>query len=222
MNGVIGEVLPLALAVAVSPIPIIAAILLLLSPRARGASVGFLLGWVLGVVIVVVLFTLISGSLPEDDGGTSPVVAIVKLLLGVLLLFVALRQWRTRPKEGQPPELPKWMSAIDSVTAVRALLLGLALSALNPKNLAMGISAGVSIGTGGLSGGQVTIAIVVFVLIAISSVAIPVIGFLLASTRLKPALESLRVWLVANNAAVMTVLLLVLGVTSIGKGIASL
>ena len=48
MSFVIGEILPLALGIAISPIPIIAAILMLLSPRARTTSVGFLLGWEIG------------------------------------------------------------------------------------------------------------------------------------------------------------------------------
>ena len=39
MNLVIGEILPLAVGIAISPIPIIAAILMLLSPRAKGTSV---------------------------------------------------------------------------------------------------------------------------------------------------------------------------------------
>jgi hypothetical protein len=75
MNGVIGEILPLALGVAISPVPIIAAILMLLSPKAKGTSVGFLGGWVLGIVVAVVPFTLLASVLPEagrqhlDAGG---------------------------------------------------------------------------------------------------------------------------------------------------------
>ena len=48
MGGVIGDLLPTALGVAISPVPIIAVILMLLAPRAKAASVGFLLGWVSG------------------------------------------------------------------------------------------------------------------------------------------------------------------------------
>ena len=63
--SVIGDILPLALGIAISPIPIIAAILMLLSPKAKGTSVGFLLGWVLGIVVAVVLFTLLASVIPE-------------------------------------------------------------------------------------------------------------------------------------------------------------
>ena len=71
MGAAIGDTLPLALGIAISPIPIIAAILMLLSPRARVTSVGFLLGWVLGIVVAVSAFTLLSAVLPEEDPDAS-------------------------------------------------------------------------------------------------------------------------------------------------------
>ena len=67
MGSVIGEILPLAVGIAISPIPIIAAILMLLSPRAKTTSVGFLLGWLAGIVIAIALFTLLSSVLPKQD-----------------------------------------------------------------------------------------------------------------------------------------------------------
>ena len=69
MGSVIGDILPLALGIAISPIPIIAAILMLLSPKARGTSVGFLLGWVLGIVVAVVVFTLLASVHPRAGSG---------------------------------------------------------------------------------------------------------------------------------------------------------
>lgn len=222
MTFVIGEILPLALGIAISPFPVIAAILMLLSPRARGTSVGFLLGWVLGVVAAVVVFTVASSLLTESDGDSSrPVAGIIKIVLGFLLLLLALKQWRSKPTRGAQPPLPKWMTAIDSMTAGRALLLGFALSGLNPKNLLMGVAAGVAIGFGGLGVGESALAICIFTIIAASTVAIPVIAYLVAADRMAPRLETLRQWLVHNNATVMAVLLLVIGVVLIGKGLGS-
>ena len=222
MGPAIGDTLPLALGIAISPIPIIAAILMLLSPKARSTSVGFLLGWVLGIVVVVVVFTLLSALIPASEPGESkPIAGVIKLVLGVLLLLLALRQWRGRPKGDTQPTLPKWMSAIDSMTAVRGLLLGFLLAALNPKNLLLGISAGVVIGADDLSVGSSAIVIVVFTLIASSTIGIPVIAFLVASERMRHPLDELRNWLVQNNATVMSLLLLVLGVVVISKGVAS-
>lgn len=222
MGSVIGDILPLALGVAISPIPIIAAILMLLSPKAKGTSVGFLVGWVLGIVVAVVLFTLLASVIPEQDpDAPKPIAGVIKLLLGVALLLLAVRQWRSRPKAGEDAALPKWMAAIDQMTAGRGFVLGFLLSAVNPKNLIMAVAAGVIIGTGGLSVGEASVAIVVFVLIAASSVAVPVIAYLVASTRMAGPLEALRGWLVRNNATVMALLLLVIGVVVIGKGIGS-
>jgi threonine/homoserine/homoserine lactone efflux protein len=222
MNEVIGELLPLALGVAISPIPIIAAILMLLSPKAKGTSVGFLLGWVLGIVVAVVLFTLLASVIPQGDPDASkPVAGTIKILLGAGLLFLALRQWRSRPGADEEPALPKWMAAIDTMTAARGFGLGFLLAAVNPKNLLLGAAAGVTVGTAGIVAGEAALAILVFVLIAASSVAIPVIAYLAASKRMAAPLESLRTWLVRHNASVMSVLLLVIGVVVIGKGIAS-
>ena len=223
MNGAVGEIVPLALGVAISPIPIIAAILMLLSPKAKGTSVGFLIGWVVGIVVVVTAFTLLSSLLPDDDGAdaSAPIAGTVKIVLGMLLLLIASKQWRGRPRGDVEPSLPDWMSAIDTMNAGKALGLGFLLSALNPKNLVMGAGAGVALGAAGLSGGQGAIAIAVFTLIAASTVAVPVIGYLVASERMAAPLESLRAWLLRENAVVMAVLLLVIGVVMIGKGIGS-
>lgn len=222
MGPVIGEILPLAVGIAISPVPVIAAILMLLSPKAKGASVGFLLGWITGIVVAIVVFTLLSSVLPaQDESGSSPVRGVIKIILGALLLFLALRQWRGRPAEGEQATMPKWMSAIDSVTAGKALGLGFLLSAVNPKNLLMAISAGLIIGGAGLAVGQTVVVIVIFVLLAASTVLIPVVAYLIASERLAGPLDRLRAWLVNNNATIMAVLLLVIGVAVIGKGIES-
>jgi threonine/homoserine/homoserine lactone efflux protein len=181
-----------------------------------------MIGWVLGIVVAVVVFTLLASIIPEQDPDASkPIAGVIKLLLGAGLLFLALRQWRGRPKPGETAALPKWMSAIDSMTTMRGAMLGFLLSAVNPKNLLMAAGAGVLIGTAGLTGGEITLVIVIFVLIAACSVAVPVIAYLLASEKMAGPLESLRGWLVQNNATVMAVLLLVIGFVLIGKGIGS-
>jgi threonine/homoserine/homoserine lactone efflux protein len=220
MGSVIGEILPLAVGIAISPIPIIAVILMLLSPRAKGTSAGFMIGWLAGIVVAIVVFTLLSSVIPQDTGAGSPVKGVIKIILGVLLLLVALRQWRGRPAKGEEAVMPKWMSAIDSMTAGKALGLGFLLSAVNPKNLLLAISAGLIVGGASLTLGEASVVIIIFVLLAGCTVIIPVIGYLMAAARLAEPLDRLREWLVDNNAVIMAVLLLVIGVSVIGKGIA--
>lgn len=224
MNGVIGDLLPLAVGIAISPVPIIAVILMLLAPRAGGASVGYLLGWVAGIVLITTVTALVLGAAADtdDDSGPSTVTAVVILLLGIGLLVLAYGQWRARPKPGAHAALPAWMATIDQITPVKATGLGFLLSAVNPKNLAMSAAAGAVVAGGGLSVGQNIVAVAVFTAIAASTVLVPVVGYLVARQRMAPALSALREWLEHNNAVVMAVVLLVIGAVLIGKGIAAL
>lgn len=222
MTQAIGEILPFALGIAISPIPIIAAILMLLSPRARTTGLGFLVGWIVGVVAAVTVFTLASTLIPADDpDAAKPIAGTIKLVLGVLLLLLAVKQWRARPGPDETAALPKWMSAIDTMTPAKALVLGILLSALNPKNLVMAIGAGVAVGSAGLELAAAVVVLAVFALLAVSTVLVPVLAYLLASSAMRAPLERLRVWLVRNNSTVMSVLLLVIGVVTIGKGLGS-
>lgn len=222
MGTVIGQLLPLALGIAISPIPIIAGILMLMSPRARSTGVGFLIGWLVGIAAVTTVFTLLSSVLPEESEDTSkPILGTVQIVLGALLIFLAAKQWRSRPGDGVQPEMPKWMQQIDSMSFVAALGLGMLLSAVNPKNLLLGASAGLSLGDSTLQAGETTLLILLFVVLAGSTVLVPVVGFLVASERLRQPLGRLRDWLQEENAVIMTVVLLVLGAVVIGKGLVS-
>jgi hypothetical protein len=223
MNAVLGDLLPLAVGVAISPIPIIAVILMLLAPRATGTSLGFLVGWVLGVVVAITAFVLLAeGTDLAGSDGSSSGPSWVKVGLGVLLLLIASKQWRSRPRSATDAKLPGWMAAIDTFTPLKAAGLGFVLAAVNPKNLTLCAAGGVAIGAGGLSAGEAVGGIAFFTVIAVSTVAIPTVGYLVARDRMREPLDDLHAWLTVNNATVMSVLLLVIGVVLVGKGFGGL
>ena len=223
MGSVVGELLPLAVVVAISPVPIIATILMLLAPRAGPTSAGFLIGWVVGIVVASTLFSVLAATAGlGGTGGPSTTASVVKLVLGVLLLGLAVRQWRHRAPAGEDVPIPKWMAAIDKVTFAKAVGLGFALAAVNPKNLLMCAAAGTAVGSGGLTGGQVVVAVALFTVIGASTIAVPVVGYAVMRQSLSRPLDELKIWLEVNNATVMSVLLLVIGVVLIGKGIGGL
>jgi threonine/homoserine/homoserine lactone efflux protein len=170
----------------------------------------------------VTAFTLLSSLIPTADPNASkPVTGIIQIILGLLLLLVAVRQWRSRPRAGEEPKMPKWMQAIDTITFGRAFGLAFILAAVNPKNLLLAASAGVTLGSATLPVGSQVIVILVFTVLSASTVLVPVIGYLVAANRLRGPLESLHRWLAQENAIIMAVLLLVIGVVLIGKGIAA-
>jgi len=220
VGNVIGDILPLAIGVAISPVPIIAVILMLFSARARTNGPAFLAGWVVGLAVVgaVVLVLSDSGDL-SGDSGPSTAAGVVQLVLGALLLLASLRQWRSRPAPGQEPEMPKWLAGVDGLTPVKAASFGLLLSGVNPKNLLLAIGAAVTIGQAGLSTGEQVGALAVFVVLGSVTVALPVVYSRLGGEGAAAHLETAKGWLAANNATVMFVLLLVFGVVLIGKGI---
>ncbi|PYI38043.1 hypothetical protein CVS30_12550 [Arthrobacter psychrolactophilus] len=223
MNGALGDILPFAATIAISPVPIIAIILMLMSARPKPMGLGFLAGWVAGIAIAVSIFVLLAGAVSgsEEDAGSQPVLGAVQLLFGLVLLALAVKQWRSRPKPGEVAELPKWMAAIDTMKPAAALGLAFLLAAVNPKNLLMAAAAGVSIGHGGLQGGTMVLLVVLFTVISSLSILAPVAIFLVAPGKAASILEKVRSWLTANNATIMMVLLLILGMQLLGKGIAS-
>jgi len=221
MGNVLGQILAPAIGVALSPLPIVAVILMLFTRQARTNSLAFLLGWILGLAVVggIVLVLVNAGRLSLGASTESTFSAILKLVLGVLLLFGALRQWQNRPKEGEEARMPKWMAAIDSFTAGRALGLAALLSGVNPKNLALNLVAATTIAGAGLATSQQVIALIVFIVLASVSIAAPVLYYLIAGASAEKTLNGWKAWLIANNGSVMAVLFLIFGVKLIGDGI---
>ena len=218
--GAIGQILPLAVGVAVSPMPIAACVLLLATPRARVIGPAFLLGWIAGIAIVGTIVMLVAApSDANDAGGPATWVSWLKLGLGVLLLLVAVRQWRSQPKGDAPAEPPKWMGALEKLTPVKALAAAFVLGGVNPKNLLIIIAAGVAVAQTGISSGDQAIAWTVFTIIAAVGVAAPVVIFFALGDRAKAILDGLKVWLIRHNTAVLAVLFLIIGFKLIGDAI---
>lgn len=219
LNEAIGAILPAAAGVALSPIPIVAVVLMLSSARARTNGVAFALGWVAGLSVVSVVVLVVAGGSSDPDSAASTGVNGVKVALGVLFLVMAGRQWRKRPKDGEAPEMPTWMASVETITPVRSLGLGVALSAVNPKNLALTLAASASIAQAGLDPSGETAAVAVFVVIGSVTVVGAVLVYLVAPSRAAGPLDRVRRFMSDNNATIMMVILLILGLKILGDGV---
>lgn len=225
MGQAIGDILPAAVGVALSPMPIVAVILMLFSPRARTNGPAFVLGWVLGIVVVlaIAIWLAASGIIAggdEDDPSTAS--SVVHLLLGLALLLLAVRAWRHRPLPGDDVAPPSWMASLNDASPLLALGMGALLGGVNPKNLALNVAAGLAIAQAGISLNGALLPGSVYILIASVSVAAPVLWYLIDQDRASHTLAGWRTWLIANNATVMAVLLLILGVKQLGQGLGGL
>ncbi len=196
----IADVLPLAVGVLVSPIPIIAIILMLFSPGARSNGPAFLLGWVVGLgAVSAIVYAISNGADVSGSSGASDSTSVVKMVLGGVLVLMGFRHWR------KPP--------------VKAFGLAVVLSAVNPKNLILTAGAASTVGQNGVSTGDAVVVLAVFVVVASLSIAAPVTVGLLAGDRAQRVLDTWKGWLEQNNATVMAVLLVVIGVVLFAKGL---
>jgi hypothetical protein len=223
MGQAIGGSLPLAVGIALSPLPIIAVVLMLTSRRAKINGPAFVLGWLIGLGVVGAIVLTIAGSGgASKHGAPATWVSWVKIALGALLLLVAVRQFRSRPHGDEEPHMPKWMATIDNTTPVAAVGLAAVLSGANPKNLLLAIGGAAAIAQTGISGGQQAVAYLVFALIGTLGVGIPVGIYFAMGTRSEDLLAGLKDWMTAHNAVIMTVLCLVIAAKLIGDGITGL
>ena len=179
----------------------------------------FIAGWLVGFAIIGVVVLAIVGpsATTSDDPATG--VSWLKLALGVLLLGVARRQFRKRPHGEEEPPAPKWMGAVDHFGPGKAALAGVVLSAANPKNLVLAIAGATAIAQTGISGSEQALAYAIFTLIATIGVAAPVVIYFAMGERSKDVLDRLKTWMAHNNAVIMAVICLIIGVKLIGDAI---
>jgi threonine/homoserine/homoserine lactone efflux protein len=217
----IGQILPLAVGVGLSPIPIIAVVVMLGTPRARANGPAFMVGWLVGLSLVGLVVFLISNSVGADDGSEPATwVDVLKLVFGLVLLALAAKQWRSRPRGDEQVPEPKWMSSVDHFTPAKACGAGVVLSAANPKNLVLSAAAAAEIAELGLSNADEALAYAAFVLIGSIGVAAPVVVYFALGDRAGPVLDGLKTWMGRNNATIMAVLLLLIGAKLVGDAIA--
>ena len=167
---------------------------MLATPRARANGLAFVVGWIAGLsVLGTIVLLASSGAGATDAGAPADWVSWLKLVLGLLMLLFAVKQWRGRPRGDEQAELPKWMQTIDKFTAGRSAGFGALLSSVNPKNLLISIAAAAAIAQTGIPGGQQAIALAVFVLIGTLGVGTPVVLYLVLGERSKHMLDELKV-----------------------------
>jgi threonine/homoserine/homoserine lactone efflux protein len=219
----LGELLPLAIGIALSPLPVVAQILMLFGKRARSNGPAFMLGWVLALAIWGSIMLVLADAGRLGGGGAPSVMSyVIKLLLGLLFLFMAFKLWKSRPKPGEEPKLPAWLSATDSLSAGKSFGLAALLSGTNPKNLGLLAGACIVLAQSGLTGAPTWIALAIFVVVACISIIVPVLYYFIAGASAVQTLTGWKNWLAANNNTVMIVVLLIMGAKLVGAGLGGL
>ncbi len=213
----------MAVGVAVSPLPIIAVVIMLTTPSARLNGLAFLGGWLAALAVAGTVVLIIGGSLNAAQASTPAAwESWLDIALGVLLIGVGVREFRGRPRGDEPAPAPRWMAKVDRIRPVAALGLGAALAGVNPKNLLLIIGGAAAIAKTGIAGGQQAAAYAVFAAVAAVGVAAPVVIYFAMGKRSADLLARLKNWMGRENAVILAVLCVLIAAKLIGDAISAL
>ncbi|MFE5708763.1 GAP family protein [Rhodococcus koreensis] len=219
MIGVIGQSLPIAVGLLLAAMPMVMLSVVLVTKRPVRVSYAFIGGWVAGLIVVGAVVLAVADVIMLADEPTWWAGA-VKLALGIVLVLMAVRKWYARPPSGVESTVPRWMTAAQTMTARRALGLGFLLAAANPKNLALVVAGAAVIADATARVLEQVVALVVFAVVASLGVAAPAVVRGVFADRADRALAVADEWMTRHHAAIMSAVLLILGIALIGNGIA--
>ncbi len=170
---VLTDLLTLGVAIAISPLAIVAVILMATAGKGRTNGTAFILGCYTFAVLLVgvlVLFGRAAGA-DEPDSGPHITIDVIEIALGLALLVLAVLQWRQRSSHSTPA----WMDKLDGLNIWKAFLVGMLISGpLSPKDLPLLIAAGGRISQAALPSAEIVAVILIFGLMGVMAVLVPV------------------------------------------------
>lgn len=214
----LGELVPLALVVALSPVTIIPAVVLVLhTDHPRPTGLAFMVGWLLGLAATTAIFVQLP-HLVDGLGESPPWMPWLRIGIGVLLIALAVGRWVTRNRTSKPPA---FLNRLGRITPTGAAVIGFGLVVANPKVLVMNAAAGLTIGTAAVGVG-VWVTVALYTVLAGSTVIAPIFAYLVAGERVDGQLERIRDWMQREHAALTAATLLIIGVLLAYTGIRAL
>jgi hypothetical protein len=220
VTSVLATLIPLALVIAISPLSVIPAVLTLQTPRPRPTSLAFLGSWLLGLTALTAIFVASSSALEGLRKSPPTWASWSRVVVGLALIAFGIYQWLTRHGH---TESPRWMRSFTTLTPGRAVLIGLILVVIRLEVLVMCALAGLAIGGSGLGVAALWISAAIFVALAASTVAIPILAYAAAGPRrLEEPMERLKDWMERNNAALLAAILVLIGLVVLYHGVHAL
>jgi hypothetical protein len=220
VSAIVGAI-PLELGIALNPIAIVAGILILRTGNARRNGMAFVVGWILGLVLLVVLPALLVQDLVgvlRDSSYELP--AIIWLGLGALLLVAAAYSLRHRTLPGEQPAPPRWAGFLDRGGVFPPLGLGGFLATVSLRNLALLAAAVSVIGQATLSLPELAVTVAMFVAISSLGILIPLLVRMFGGEGADARLEQWSAWLTRHMGTMTAVVLALVGIYLLSRGIA--
>jgi hypothetical protein len=217
------QLILIALGVAASPVPVVAVLVVLLTRRARVGSVVFAAAWVLGNALAITIALAFTAFLTRPRLGPDiPFEGAVMALLGIGLVATAVVSRRGRMRSTHPESPPAWVTAVDNLSPAGGALVALSNAMTSPKNLTLALSAGLLIQKAFPPWWPEGSAAAIYVIVASTTVVTPVVVYFVMGERAEKTITRWKQNVTAHAAAVMEVVLFVLGMALAVRGALSL
>ncbi|MGE0029102.1 MAG: GAP family protein [Thermoleophilia bacterium] len=219
----VGEILALGVGVALSPLAVVAVVVMLVAPHGARPAAAFAAGWATSLAAVTTVVLIVADEADAtDDGRPASWVSVLKIVVGVLLVVVGVRQWGRRPGSDGEPGSPGWMRRLDGITVPKAAGLAVLFNVAKPKNLLLAVAAGLAVAQTGAASSGAAVAVATFVVLGSAGIAAPLVIHAAMPRRGRDVLEGLRDWMVRENATIIAVLALVIAAKLLGDALVAL
>jgi len=205
----------LALALAVQPWSVLAAVLLVASEGGVAKAMAYVAGWVLALSAVAIATIALYPNKPKM-ASSSPWVSWVQIAAGVALGGWLLVRSR-RPIVTKSQAQPKWMGRLDSMSPAPAFVLGAFL-----PNYAIVVAAVGNVIQAGLPQARAGLVMALFIVVASAGVAMPLLLIVIRRDDAPAIHQRWRAWLLAHGQALVQVVIGVVAVVLVAKGIVGL
>jgi hypothetical protein len=217
VGTLVAEVAALGLAVAfTSPVSVVTVIVLLSMPAGRLRALAFLCGWLLALALIgtIMIFVLNGQDFGSRSSTPSRAASALEVLLGSLLLIWAVVAYRRREPSSGGQSTPKWLERIEGTHWLLALAVGALM-----LSYGLTLAAASEILKAEVSRLDAAVAIVIFALTSIVTVAAPIVAVVAAPERSEQRLAAWKAWLLGNSRAVALVTLMIVAAFLIVRGI---
>lgn len=218
----IGAMLPAAIAIAISPFPIIGVVLVVTGPHGRVNGPTFAVGWLTGLTALTIVAVAAFDGAAEAGSTTAALAGWGRVVAGAVLVVLGVRSWWRQPATGEADHAPTWMRSLESANPRRAFVLGLGLATVNPKNIVLVLAASASVAETGVDGSESAAAVAVFVLLGSASIVGAVVVRLVGGRWGDRLLDRVRTFMVANSHTITMLILVILGAQILGDGLEAL
>jgi len=214
---VLAQLVPLAVAAALSSVPLTATIFILISDSAGRSGLAFLAGTVLGTFCAVTVSTVASQALPGRPRQHEALIERLEIAIGIAMVLLGVVTLMRRRNAGRGSGAG-WLDDIGSFGALPVLGIGLALN-LRPKAVLLAAAAGLATSGARLELRETLVLVLCYTAIATCTVAVPIVATIVFPQWMKPRLLSAKGWLAAHSTAVSATISILIGGFLLAAGV---